>query len=208
MAIKSARAGVSVGTAMGDPGLFGFLGKAVKGITGLVSKALPGPIGAAAGAVSRVLPGTGRGTPRVVSARQAGVSPMLGRTAALGGAGLVAGTLGGAFGGNGRCGPGQVRVGNRCVSPGDVFPGGAPFISPAGPAAGTQIACPSGFHPNKQSYRLKDGTFVPKGSKCVKNRRRNPLNPRALDRAISRVSSAKRASKKLSRITVRKAKTC
>ncbi|GAG96208.1 unnamed protein product, partial [marine sediment metagenome] len=41
--------------------------------------------------------------------------------------------------------------------------------------------------------------------KQVKNRRRNPLNPRALDRSLSRITSAKRASKKLSRVTIRKA---
>jgi hypothetical protein len=62
---------------------------------------------------------------------------------------------------------------------------------------------PSGYHWNKSDYFLMDGTFVPKGTKIVKNRRRNSLNPRALDRAIGRVSGAKKASKKLSRITIR-----
>lgn len=209
MAIKSARAGV-VMTGMGDPGLFGFLGKAVKGITKGISKIVPGPIGAAAGAVSRVIPGGGRvssRTPVAISARQAGVSPLsaAAKVGASGAAlGLVAGGLGGIGGANGRCGPGQVRVGNRCVSPGDFFPGGAPFISAAGPAPGQQIGCPPGFRPNKTDYRLRSGEFVPKGSRCVKIRRRNPLNPRALDRAMSRVTSAKRAAKKLSRVTIRK----
>lgn len=64
--------------------------------------------------------------------------------------------------------------------------------------AGTKIACPSGFHANKSDYFLRDGTYVPKGSKCVKNRRRNPMNPRALDRAIGRMNSAKRLQSKLS----------
>lgn len=105
-----------------------------------------------------------------------------------------------------RCGPGQVRIGNTCVSPGDVFPGGEPFTSPAGPPAGMKLACPGGFHPNKSSYHLRDGTFVPKGSKCVKNRRRNPLNPKALDRAMSRLQSAKKAAKKLSRVRIHKKK--
>lgn len=65
------------------------------------------------------------------------------------------------------------------------------------PKEGTKLACPSGFHPNKSSYFLSDGTFVPEGSKCVKNRRRNPMNPRALDRAIGRLNSAKRVQNKL-----------
>lgn len=105
-----------------------------------------------------------------------------------------------------RCPPGTTRVGNKCLDLQDILPGGEPFATPAGPAPGMQIACPSGFHPNKSEYFLKDGTFVPKGSRCVKNRRRNPLNPRALDRAISRIQSAKKASKKISRVTVRKKK--
>jgi len=62
---------------------------------------------------------------------------------------------------------------------------------------------PSGYHYNKTSYFLKDGTFVPEGTKLVKNRRRNPLNPRAASRAISRLESAKKAVKRLDRITVK-----
>ena len=65
-----------------------------------------------------------------------------------------------------------------------------------------------GYHWNKAGYFLKDGSWIAKGTKEVRNRRRNPLNPRALDRSISRITSAKRASKKLSRITVRKASAC
>lgn len=41
----------------GDPGLFGFLGGAIKGITGVAGKILPGPIGTVATAVSKVIPG-------------------------------------------------------------------------------------------------------------------------------------------------------
>ena len=66
------------------------------------------------------------------------------------------------------------------------------------------MGCPSGFHPNKSSYFLKDGTFVPEGTRCVKNRRRNAANPRALDRAISRLNSAKRLQSKLSGFSTKK----
>jgi hypothetical protein len=62
---------------------------------------------------------------------------------------------------------------------------------------GMKLACPGGMHPNKSDYFLKDGTFVPAGTKCVKNRRRNPMNPRALDRAIGRMNGAKRLQSKL-----------
>lgn len=65
------------------------------------------------------------------------------------------------------------------------------------------VACPSGFHPNKSSYFTLQG-FVPKGSRCVKNRRRNPMNPRALDRAIRRVDAGKSLQGKLAEITTAK----
>lgn len=64
--------------------------------------------------------------------------------------------------------------------------------------------CPAGYHPNKTSYHLKDGTFVAKGTRCVRNRRRNAMNPRALSRALARVDSAKRWQSKLSGVTTRK----
>ena len=77
-----------------------------------------------------------------------------------------------------------------------------------GGAAGLpSVACPKGFRPNKSSYTLRDGTFVPRGSKCVRNRRLNPMNGAANRRAISRIKSAKRMQKELSRITIRK-KSC
>ena len=69
---------------------------------------------------------------------------------------------------------------------------------------GLKLACPSGFHANKSGYFLIDGSFIEKGSRCVKNRRRNPMNPRALDRAISRVDSGKSLQGKLATITTAK----
>jgi hypothetical protein len=73
-------------------------------------------------------------------------------------------------------------------------------------------ACPQGMHPNKSSYfRTSPGgtvIFHPPGTNCVKNRRRNPLNPRAFDRALGRVSSAKRFGEKLGRVTIRKKCSC
>lgn len=66
--------------------------------------------------------------------------------------------------------------------------------------AGTKLACQSGYHPNKADYFLKDGTFVPAGTRCVKNRRRDPLNPRALRHAIGRVEAGKTWQAKLREI--------
>lgn len=80
-----------------------------------------------------------------------------------------------------------------------LVPGGATgYEVAAGP-----LTRPAGYRANKTSYFLKDGTYVEKGTRWVKIRRRNPLNPRALDRALGRVKSAKRLSKKLSKVTIR-----
>lgn len=60
-----------------------------------------------------------------------------------------------------------------------LAPGGVPAITPG--------QCPKGYRLNKSSYFLKNGTFVPEGTKCVKYRRRNFANGRALRRSIGRV---------------------
>jgi len=69
--------------------------------------------------------------------------------------------------------------------------------------AGTASGWP-GYHWNKSDYFLRSGEFVPAGSKSVKNRRRNPMNPRATSNAITRVKGAKRFAASLSNITIRK----
>lgn len=71
----------------------------------------------------------------------------------------------------------------------------APAQPPAAPAPapGQQIGCPSGFHPNKQGYFTQSEGWIPKGTKCVKNRRRNALNPKAAKRSLSRIRSLKKA---------------
>jgi len=75
---------------------------------------------------------------------------------------------------------------------GSLLPGGKPaFIS--GSAAGQVI--PRGYRLNKSSYFLKDGTFVPEGTRLVKVRRRNFANGRALRRSIGRVQGFERLVK-------------
>lgn len=61
-----------------------------------------------------------------------------------------------------------------------------------------------GFHLNKSDYFLKDGTFIAKGTRMVKDRRRNPLNPRALMRAVGRIDAGKIWQGKLSEIATAK----
>jgi len=61
------------------------------------------------------------------------------------------------------------------------------------PIGGGGLACPPtsgmgcpGFHKNKSGHWTASG-FVAKGTKWVKNRRMNPLNPRAARRSIRRL---------------------
>jgi hypothetical protein len=82
--------------------------------------------------------------------------------------------------------------------------GGAVGPGVNGGAVGMQICCPSGQHPNKSSYFLRDGTFIPKESKCVTNRKTNPLNPAAASRAGKRLRSAAKASKWLQKCKIPK----
>jgi hypothetical protein len=93
-----------------------------------------------------------------------------------------------------------------------VLPGGATGFEGLGPEG----MIPKGYHLNKSGYfrggRPKSDypevEWVPPRSTAVRNRRRNPLNPRAADRAIGRISSAKKFAAKLGRITIRKDCSC
>lgn len=65
------------------------------------------------------------------------------------------------------------------------------------PSAGS---CPRGYHLNKHALAAtRSHGAVPARSICVRNRSMNPLNPRALKKALSR---EKRARKLLSRLHV------
>ncbi len=69
-----------------------------------------------------------------------------------------------------------------------------------GGETGVGTGCAKGHSPNKSDYFLRDGTFVARGTRCVKNRRRNPANARATSRAISRINGAKRMQSALAQI--------
>jgi len=85
-------------------------------------------------------------------------------------------------------------------------PGGATGLHVESPAQMNGIAGgpPKGYHLNKSSYFLLNGTYVAKGSKYVKNRHRNPLNPRALKGAVARIDAGKIWQSKLSEISTGK----
>ena len=179
----------------GDPGIFGFLGGVAKRVTGAVSRlGIPG-ISAGAGFVSGALGGIlGRKTAKTRQAAQtglgAGLLPFTGGTTGMG-MPVRRFLPGGA----------QVPVPGFRGAIERFLPGGRTGMMPVQNGGGPPGP---GYHINKSDYFLKDGTFIPKGSMWVKNRRRNPLNPRALSRAMSRLTSAKNAAKALGRITIRK----
>jgi len=86
------------------------------------------------------------------------------------------------------------------------FGGGATGFEVVGPGGGgmaMELACPSGYHRNKSTYWTQTEGVVIEGTKCVRNRRRNPLNPRAARRSMSRLSALAGEMKKLDK-TLRK----
>ena len=78
----------------------------------------------------------------------------------------------------------QVQIpmpGGAQIRPGAFLPGGVPFTTPG--------ECPKGFRLNKSSYFLKSGAHIPARSKCVRYRRMNVANTRALKRSTRRLTS-------------------
>lgn len=215
MAIKRARLPAKIaavrriqasGAAQGDPGLLGAIGGALKGaVTGFIAG---GPGGALAGAAIGGVKGAFEDddpAPRPSVPTIAAPAPRLPAPSPFPVPQLPAPTL---------PGPGAIAAPTPAPAPvmapgtngrrAGFKPGGKFAMTPAG----TIFPCPAGTRSNKSGYFLKSGAFIQPGSRCVKIRRRNPLNPRALDRAISRLESAKKASEKIKRITVRKKKKC
>lgn len=58
-----------------------------------------------------------------------------------------------------------------------------------GPGIFSQTACPTGFHLSKQEP-----------FKCVRNRRMNPLNPRAFRRSVRRIKGAVKFAKEVDKV--------
>jgi len=117
------------------------------------------------------------------------------------------------------CPPGTIRgpLGTCVNLPFTGAPGagvttqGGTGVTFTGPTQGVQPVGgrpPAGYHWNRQGYFTKSQGWIPEGTKLVKNRRRNPLNPKAASRAIARLDSAKNAVKTLNRVTIRKRSCC
>lgn len=66
----------------------------------------------------------------------------------------------------------------------------------AAQALATTGECPRGFHKNKSTYRLvTSGDLIVEGTRCVRNRRRNPDNGRASLRAARRLLARQKHAK-------------
>lgn len=126
----------------------------------------------------------------------------------LGIGGFISGTLGsvlpGPLGWAAKGIGGAIQQINKPRTP--FAPGQTPFVGPGSnlpalpkpglggaverflPGGSSGYVCPTGGggHVNKTGYWLKDGTYVPPGSRIVKNRRMNPGNASALRRSIRR----------------------
>jgi len=173
---------------MGDPGFFSFIGKAAKAVGGV----LGGVAGVGLGVVSKL------GIP-VVSGVAGMVTQYMGR-GAIPGASTQPAPL--AFQIPEPMPPAPVLAPGSVMTPFGAAmqgPGTAPQINGGVPASASM----GGYHLNKSSYFLMDGTFIEAGTKWVKNRRRNPGNMRALSRSLGRIKSAKRMTEVLGRISIR-----
>jgi len=211
----------------GDPGIFGDIWGGIKKVAGVglgIASMLPVVGGAAKVIRSLAFPGDARvnipGATTLPSLPMGGVMPNV--PVGMPGSGrpgpnVMADPRRIAPARGGPCRPGQIPVLGQCI---DLVGFGEPGfgITPQDPGmamagmngmdpmtmrAGTASGWP-GYHWNKSDYFLRSGEFVPAGSRSVKNRRRNPMNPRATSNAITRVKGAKRFAASLSNITIRK----
>lgn len=164
----------------GDPGIFGFIGKAISS----VSSILPGPFGTLGKVAGGILQGGGGTVPPTVKQAKAATMfpPLVSARPTPGFSGVNVG------------GPSGVTIGTVKPGSGLAAPARPTPLLPSGSTAQYAAkACGiAGYHYNKTTYYTHGGA-VPKGTKCVRNRKRNPLNPRALSRAMARVASAQRA---------------
>lgn len=176
-------------SAVGDPGLFGFIGKALGTVAKIGGAIVPGIGGTVLKTVGNVLVPTKSVSMAKATAaqslpvlRSSNTQPYF--------AGLPSSPPVLKAGSGVSIGPGGVQIGSYAPQlPAQSGTSGALVGSGAG------TPCTAGYHYNKTAYYTKRYGVVEKGSVCVKNRRRNPLNPRALSRAMSRVKSAQKAVK-------------
>lgn len=183
-AIKVARASYQ-----GDPGLFGFIGKALGTVARVAGGILPGPAGTIARAVGGALAPASTAVMRPSSqVLVSSVRPGFVQTA--GGIPAPQLTL---PGGRQLSLQGTTIVSGPTSAAGQTGPVRGPLLG-GRPQTAT---CERGYHYNRTGYQTKRYGWVEAGTVCVKNRKRNPLNPKALSRALARTASARKAIKAL-----------
>lgn len=191
---------VAKGAYMGDPGLFSFVGKALKGIASIGGKVVKTAVGAAAGlarggplgAITGGL--SAAGVIKLPTQRQPVLlSPEMayGRSTGMPGIGQQPIVQ---FGG--RVGP---------VSGGFMIGGGGQPGAPSTYVAPDGTAC-RGHLNRTRYYSQRMGGLVEPGTVCVKNRRTNPLNPRALSRSMRRLSGFVKATRSAEKLLTRMAR--
>jgi hypothetical protein len=191
--------------------LFGFIGKVAKAGLGVVTGGVSTAVLDAAGTIIspgspktqptyNVMPGTGTSITSVLKSVSSGRG-IVAQSPSIFPTSLPT--------------PDSIKVtGKGVISPiGTVGSAGATaYYSPQGqPAGATEKCAIQGYHLNKSRYAVVNGGdpyVVEAGTKCVKNRRRNALNPRALNRAVSRVAAAKKYAKMLDRIEIKGRRRC
>lgn len=215
----SAQVKVARAAARGDPGILGDLFKGVAKIgTGLVKAANIPVVSGIAGNINEALSGSGNRMPpegggTTVEGQQVGFQTPTGAVSTpiaparnggfrfnVGGESGVTFQRGGNITGRGSFGPAQVEIE---ATPQEIKDAGMLMMSNGKMCAMKDLV------PNKSDYYRRDPNsgaivFVPKGTRLVKKRRRNPMNWKRTKNAITQVKAAKTAAKKLSDITVRK----
>lgn len=182
---------VQPGMYRGDPGLFSWVGKAVRTVTGAVSQLGIPVISGVAGTVNRVLGGGMMPVPVSTAQALPGGVPSL-PVLAPRGVGISVG------------GPGGVQIGSF-----PQFAPEAPMQAVQTPQGTALVPCATkGTHLNRSAYvrtgpaHARNLQLIEKGTVCVRNRRMNPLNPNALSRSLRRIVSAKRATAWLQKVSL------
>ena len=163
------------------------------GILSGIGKVLKGAVGAVAGGLGGFVKGGPVGA--VVGAVKGGTTAVLGSGKSSLPAPPPAMTVSGPMGvGTSIVGfrPPPVPVGGeREWDITSAFPGGRPLTYTQGGL------CPSGYRLNKSGHWRKNGTYVPAGSICVKCRKMNVTNPRALRKGIRRAQGFAKLAKRV-----------
>lgn len=164
------------GMPSGDPGIFGDIWGGIKGAIGGAVKGFIGtPTPTSPAATSPFLP------PMVMPIQQAPTYPAP----------------------NGNMRPPQIKEPGIVAWGERLIPGGQTGMMDD-PRYRAGKPSQSGWHWNKSGYFLKSGEYVEAGTKQVRNRKMNPLNPSAVKSSIRRLGRAKTAAKDINRITIRK----